>query len=36
MSREIWMSIGIWLPIVIGVSTAIVLALYAGRKKPDA
>ncbi len=32
--------LGVWigtaLPIVIGVVTAIVLALYAGRKKPHA
>jgi hypothetical protein len=33
---ELGIWIAIWLPIVIGVATAIILALYSGRKEPDA
>ncbi len=36
MYRELGIWIGIGLPIVIGVITAIVLALYTERKEPDA
>ena len=36
MSNWVGIGIGIWFPIVICVVTAIVLAFYAGRKKPDA
>jgi len=36
MSHQIGIWIGIVLPIVIGVVTALVLAFYGERKEPDA
>ena len=35
MSGDIAMWVGIWVPIVIGVSTAIILAFLSSRKTDD-
>jgi hypothetical protein len=37
MNQDLAASVGIWLPIILGVGAALALALYAlRRKKPDA
>ena len=37
MNQQLAESVGIWVPLVLGVGTALLLALYALRKqKPDA
>lgn len=36
MSKAIGMLVAVWLPIGLGVLTALALALWSERKKPDA